>query len=91
MKKNSITIHSEWNKFLISFYHDGEYCADGKIVKLENKNLNLSIGLFITTILNKTPSIDYRLSTLANIEISLPEKNGEPDWEYMQNYIENKL
>lgn len=91
IEKNSITIHSEWNKFLISFYHDGEYCADGKIVKLENKNLNLSIGLFITTILNKTPSIDYRLSTLANIEISLPEKNGEPDWEYMQNYIENKL
>ncbi|WP_406602699.1 N-6 DNA methylase [Metamycoplasma sualvi] len=91
IESNSITIHSEWNKYLIAFYHEGNYCADGKIVKLENKNLNLPIGLFIITILNKTPSIDYRLSTLNEIEINLPAKNDKPDWEYMEKYIENKL
>ena len=90
-KKNAITIHSEWNTNLIAYYQDGIFCADGKIVKLENKNLNLWNGLFICSILRKISIIDYRLDTLKETEIFLPEINNEPDWKYMEDYINNKL
>lgn len=91
LEKNAITIHSEWNTNLIAYYQDGIFCADGKIVKLENKNLNLWNGLFICSILRKISIIDYRLDTLKETEIFLPEINNEPDWKYMEDYINNKL
>lgn len=28
---------------------------------------------------------------ISNMEVKLPEKNGEPDWEYMEDYMRNAL
>lgn len=91
LEKDAITVHSEWNSNLIAYYHDGPFCADGKILKLKNKNLNTSIGLFVCAILRKLKVIDYRKDTINELEIFLPAKEDEPDWEYMEKYINNQL
>lgn len=28
---------------------------------------------------------------ISSMEVKLPEKNGEPDWEYMEDYMRNTL
>lgn len=91
LEKDAITVHSEWNANLIAYYHDGPFCADGKILKLKNKNLNTSIGLFVCAVLRKIKVIDYRKDTINELEIFLPAKDDEPDWEYMEKYINNQL
>ena len=87
LEHNSISIHSEWKNSFVSFYHS-EYCADGKIVKLSHSQLNKYNALFICTILNMTPAIDYKITTISNTIIKLPvTDNGSPDWEYMEQYV----
>lgn len=92
IEHNCLTIHSEWRHNFVCFYQDGSFCADGKIVKLENDNLDKNNGLFISTILSKIRTLNYRLETLYETKIPLPiTDEGEPDWIWMGKYISNSL
>ena len=56
--------------------------------------MNKNIGLFLCTILNKKSSkYSYSnariLDKIKKEKIFLPSKNNEPDWEYMDKFIEN--
>ena len=80
-----------------SFYQDKDFLGRGgagsAIILLYNKNLNLNSGLFISSIIrNKFTkySYNYQLSSSSITEetIKLPSTvNGEPDWNYMNEYI----
>lgn len=88
LENNCLTIHSEWSDKFICFYQEGKFCADGKIVKLINSNLNKYNGSFISTIFSKIITPDYKLNTIKNKYIKLPvDANGDPDWSYMENYV----
>lgn len=90
IERNCLTIHSEWSSNFICIYQNDYFCADGKLVKLENKNLNKFNGMFISTVISKTPTSNYRLETIKKTIIKLPiNKKREPDWIYMENYIKN--
>ena len=76
--------------------HGYDFAATSSISVLWNPNLNQSINLFISTVLSKLHDLfDYTysmsLSRLQKVDILLPAKGDEPDWEYMEKYIENKL
>lgn len=76
------------------YYVDGEFTASDEISILKNKNLNKQTGLFIATIIsaNKYKYAYGRKAFKNKFKdeiIKLPVKNGEIDWEYMIEYIEN--
>lgn len=90
LENNCLTIHAEWSENFVCFYHEGNFCADGKIVKLVNSKLNKYNGLFISSILSKIKTIDYKLNTILNTAIKLPiNNNNELDWEYMENEVKS--
>lgn len=76
-----------------SFYQDDSFIRTTNIAILRNDNLDKYNALYIVTILDKAISIynhGIKLKTtgvLEKLEIELPEKNGDVDWEYMTNYI----
>lgn len=84
--------------FCSAFYQDKEFYAvsHGRINIMTPKfTLNKYIGLFIATIINKE---QYRFAygravysgVLSNLQIKLPaDKDGNPDWAYMENYIKS--
>lgn len=76
--------------------HSYNFAATSSVSVLSNPHLNTNINLFISTVLSKLHDLfDYTYSMsrsrLEKVTIFLPEKNGDPDWEYMEKYIENKL
>ena len=76
--------------------HPYNFAATSSVSVLTNKNLNISVNLFISTVLSKLHDLfDYTYSMsntrLEKVTVLLPAKDDEPDWEYMQKYIENKL
>lgn len=87
---NCITIGAE-GKF--AFYQNKEFISGVKIYTLRNNNLNKYNALFICTILNmETYRYSYgRARILEKIKdevVRIPaDKKGNPDWEYMENYI----
>ena len=76
----------------ISFYQEKDFLASQNILLLRNKRLNKYSALFISNIIYLEK---YRFSygrTLSksyfqNHDIKLPAKNGEPDWEFMEDYV----
>ena len=80
-----------------SFYQDKDFLGRGgagsAIILLYNKNLNLNSGLFISSIIrNKFTKYSYNnqlsSSSIISETIKLPSTiNGEPDWNYMNEYI----
>ena len=84
--------------FCNSFYQDKDFYAvsHGRVNIMKPKfKLNKYIGLFISTVINKE---QYRFAygravysgVLANLVIKLPvDKNGNPDWDYMEKYIKS--
>jgi len=79
----------------LCFYHDYEFSIGDHIAILKPKNftLNRYIALFIKSVWRKNAyKYDYgRPATITNIKktcLLLPvDKNNEPDWQYMENYI----
>ena len=67
----------------------------GKTICGYNEHLNIYVGLFIVTILDRErPKYSYGRSwtgeRLRNTTIRLPAtKAGEPDWQYMEDYIKS--
>ena len=81
-----------------TFYQDQPFWASDDVNVLYPKfNLNKNIALFIAPII-KAVSHKYsfndkwKLEDMTNAKIKLPTtKSGDPDWEYMNNYMENVL
>jgi hypothetical protein len=91
---NVITIDSAVCGF--ASYQEKEFSASDHVEKLIPKfNLNLYIGLFITSLLN-LEKFRYNYGIKCNHErikktkIKLPvDNNGNPDWKFMENYIKS--
>lgn len=66
----------------------------GKIICGYNKNLNKYNALFLTTVLNKNrPKYNFGRSwtgdRLRNTIVELPSLDGQPDWQFMEDYIKS--
>ncbi|MBO5577593.1 MAG: restriction endonuclease subunit S [Bacilli bacterium] len=87
---NKITI----DMFCNVFYRDYEFCCDDNIIVLINDNLSTNVCLFITTVIKKDKfrfayGRQYRQKDLLKHKIKLPvDSDGNPDWTYMEKYIE---
>ncbi len=78
------------------FYHPYKASLDMKVhcLKLRDKELNANIALFLIGVIKKhlySFAYDDQLSStvLPTLSILLPTKNYIPDWDYMNNFIEN--
>lgn len=81
------------------FYQSIDFLGRGgggsSIILLYNNNLNEKIGLFISVIIRKTLSKFYQYSDMGNStsirqeKIKLPSRSNNPDWEYMEQFIDN--
>ncbi|MDC4182555.1 N-6 DNA methylase [Mycoplasma bradburyae] len=100
--KNCITLVNQGDGASgIAKAHNYDFAATSSVSVLSNKNLNPSINLFISTVMSKLHDLfDYTYSMsnerLSKIKILLPaklneNKKWEPDWEFMEKYIENKI
>ena len=72
-------------------YMDRDFIGSTTLTVGYNKNLNRFNALFIVTVLDKerfkySYGRKYR-PHLENTKIKLPEKEGAPDWAFMDNYI----
>lgn len=80
------------------FYHNYEASLDMKIhgLKIKNRELNSNLAQFIIVCLkNSLPKVSYgnQLSSkdLLTKSILLPvDKNGTPDWTFMEEYVQVK-
>ncbi len=68
-----------------------------RIILPKHDFLNKYVAMFLITIFNKnTIKFSYGNSAnpndIENLIIKLPiDKNGEPDWKYMENYIKSLM
>ena len=75
------------------FYQENSFFATSDVMILYNKNLNKNIALFLKVVIEKV-SKKFDWSNKINNEnfskmiISLPTKDNQPDWEFMNNFIE---
>ena len=75
------------------YYQNKDFYATSDIMVLYNKNLNKNIALFLKVIIEKQTkkfnwSDKINIDKYNNITIFLPSKNNEPDWEYMDKFID---
>ncbi len=84
-----------------AFYQSNDFLGRGgagsSIIILRNPNINQYNALFLCTVLSKICS-KYNYSNMGSASkikreaIHLPcTEKGEPDWEYMENYIRDKM
>jgi len=87
---NVITIGAEGFK---AFYQKDKFITGNKVNILRNENLNLEISLFINSILNLEIEKKFGYgrglvkSRLEKLNIKLPVKNNQPNWEFMKEFI----
>jgi hypothetical protein len=90
--ENCITIGAEGFE---AFFQSKPFINGNKINILRNKQVNKFNALFICSILNC--EIEYKFNygrgvikeRLKKLKIKLPAKNGQPDWQFMENYIKS--
>lgn len=76
------------------YYHKYDFILGTNVIALESINFDLSdnIALYLATVLNKLPYGGYEKYPTKNgiVEdfICLPAKDNKPDFDYMENYIE---
>ena len=93
----TITTRGEYSGTL--FYHEGKFVLANNILTLPFANADKYISLFLKVVIEKLGYGGYdnypKKDTLINDIIKLPATSkGQPDWEYMANYmrfIETKL
>lgn len=81
------------------FYQQQKASLDMKVhcLQLKDRPLNLFLGLFLVTIIresiqNSSYSDQISSTVVPNLDIMLPiDKEGNPDYQYMELYIKNKL
>lgn len=80
-----------------TFYHPYEFVGSDHITHLKNDKFNKFIYLFIATITNRlTEKYNFNREIndkrIKREKIMLPiNKNGKPDYEYMEQYIKNLM
>ncbi len=81
-----------------AFYHPYTFIAADHVTQCWNKNLNKYQYLFLATVMTKALTGKYSFSheisdpRLAKERIMLPTtESGEPDYEYMEQYIKNLM
>ena len=91
--KNAITIGAEG---IVAFYQRQDFITGNKINIIRHSNLNKYNAMFLCTVLNYTNIGRFSYGRaivqkrLKNISIKLPTTlQGEPDWEFMENYIKS--
>jgi len=79
-----------------AFYQKDDFITGNKVSILRNKNITLLSALFLNTVLNLEFKKKFGYgrglvkSRLENLFIKLPsDKNGNPDFEFMENYIKS--
>jgi len=78
-----------------AFYQRDNFITGNKINIMRNEKLNLLNALFLNTVLNLEIKNKFSYgrglvkSRLENLSIKLPEKNNQPDWEFMEDYIKS--
>lgn len=89
---NCITIGGEGAN---SFYQPYNFISGNNIAKLYSPFLNEKNALFIVTLL-KLEKFRYSYNRafnrhlIENTHLFLPSKNGQPDWEFMTNFIKDR-
>ena len=88
---NCITIGGESASI---FYQNDIFISGNNITLLYNKNMNKFNGLFVVAVLSKEKykysyGRAFNKEHVENTTILLPAKNGEPDWQYMEDYIKS--
>lgn len=79
--------------FLNTTWQERDFLAVDHVLTGRNKKLNKNIALFLKVIIEKHMS-KFSYSNIfckerGNFFISLPSKNHQPDWEYMDQFIED--
>lgn len=92
VKGNCITIGAEGT---IAFYQPEDFIPGVKLYTIRHEKLNSINAMFILTLLNSCSYLySYgRARVLEKLQqeiIKLPvDKNGNPDWQFMENYIKS--
>lgn len=90
--QNSITIDMFGNVFFRKY----SFKCDDNIHILHFEKLNKHIGIFISAVLNRLTATafnygkQFRLKTLEKQKILLPVNNNEPDYAFMEIFIQEK-
>ena len=89
---NAITIGAEGVR---AFYQDEEFFTGNKINILRHKSLNAYNALFLCSVINYTITDKFNYGyaivkqRLEKLVINLPTVEGQPDWQFMENYIKS--
>lgn len=76
-------------------YQPYEFSTGQNIIIIRKKGLNKYVYLFLATIIGNAMSKfswgsnGATLTRLGRLKIMLPERDGSPDWKYMEDYIKN--
>ncbi len=78
-----------------AFYQSEDFCAtsDVNVFIPKGFSLNNKIGLFLVSVLNKSENYKWnygrqcRVGDSKEIVIKLPAKDNQPDWQFMEDYI----
>ena len=93
---DSLTIANSGSRG-VTFYHEGEFVASDHVTVLwtkSGKTLNKKIGLFLKPIIEKNKdrflfNKEINDETIKEIDLFIPYKNNEPDWDYMETFIDS--
>lgn len=92
-KGKVLTIGAEGFK---TFFQESDFLTGNKVNILQNDYLNKYNASFLSSILNKAIKNNFNYgrglvkSRLEVVKIKLPvDEKGEPDWEFMENYIKS--
>lgn len=95
-KGNTITVNYDGNGVAEAYYQPVPYWAlDSVNVLYPNFELTPNIALFLVTIIRKEKfrfnyGRKWHMQRMKESQIKLPvTKSGEPDWQYMENYIKS--
>jgi len=92
--ENCLTMSANGAGVGSTFYRSEKFIATNDCWVLDNSNLTKNSGLFMATIISSVAKNNFAWTKkpseklLLKTKIKLPvDKKGEPDWEYMENYI----
>ncbi|WP_165252840.1 restriction endonuclease subunit S [Adlercreutzia sp. ZJ304] len=98
ISNSEATTHSDAitiDMFCNAFYQKGKFKCDDNILVLKNEKLNELSGNFIVSVLLQDKyrfsyGRQYRQKDYKRHKILLPSTaSGEPDWEWMENYMKS--
>ena len=92
--KDCLTIANSGSRGIV-FFHEGSFVASDHVTVLWRKDgnkLNKKLGLFLKPIIEKNINRflfnkEINKETIKEIEIFLPYKDKQIDWDYMETYI----